>query len=77
MKLAVIAVDFLMLNVFPKRAIYAKEKYIRSEDFSNLEERKQEELERGERRRARKELKRKQRREEEEAGSKEGDDDYF
>lgn len=60
LKLAVIAVDFLMLNVFPKRAIYAKEKYIRSEDFSNLEERKQEELERGERRRARRERKRRE-----------------
>ena len=57
-----------MLNVFPKRSIYAKEKYIRSEDFSNLEERKQEELEREERRRARKERKKKQMREEK-AGS--------
>jgi hypothetical protein len=70
LKLAVIVVDFLMLNVFPKRVIYAKEKYVQSEDFSHLEERKQEEQEREERRRARKERKKKRRREEqEEAGS--------
>lgn len=68
LKLAVIAVDFLMLIVFPKRAIYAKEKYVQSEDFSHLEERKQEDHEREERRRARKERKKMQRRQEE-AGS--------
>jgi hypothetical protein len=54
LKLSVIIVDFMMLYVLPKRAIYAKEKYVRTEDFSQLEERKKEELEREERKKSRK-----------------------
>jgi hypothetical protein len=36
LKLSTIIVDFLMLNVFPKRDIYQREKYTTTEDFSEL-----------------------------------------
>lgn len=73
LKIAVIFVDFLMLYVFPsnyfrfvliidiEKKLYAREKYMKTEDFSEFEERKKQQEEEKERRKIRK-LKRKQRR---------------
>lgn len=81
MKLSMLVVDGLMLYVFPKRAVYAKEKFVKTEDFSNLEERKREEHEREERKRQRKTRRQQRRlRELEQDGKNDGgliDDEYF
>eukprot|EP00347_Sterkiella_histriomuscorum_P002090 403369513 len=65
LKLAVIIVDFFMLYIFPKRELYAREKYMKTEDFSEFEERKKHEEEEKERRKIRR-RRRKQRRSDDE-----------
>ena len=53
LKLGVIIVDFMMLYIFPKKALYAREKYLRTEDFSEIEKRKMRQEEQKEKKRVR------------------------